>query len=503
MEFSGFPLGLKFILKDDSTEKRTACWQLVLSAISRFDADKLELYELSVQCGEQNEYYCIIHSNNLKQGRKLSTLIADNTALWARLSPIYPVVQENYLERYLSACVLLGVRNEDGSIVPNSHEASPLPVSIESAEQAKSDKKILVAIDSMKGRFSSHELSAIVCEQISNSTLCRAVPLLIGDGGEGTMLALVARQRGRIVHCSAHDALNNPVDTQYGVLPGNKVIIECAEAVGFSSGGMDASIMDRTSFGVGEMIAHALDAGYSDIYLCIGGTTTCDGGLGMLRALGFHFYDEDGVETEQLCRISSFDDKDVHARLKTATINAVCDVNNPLLGSAGAVAVYARQKGASDSECLELEKALGSFSKLKSDCVAVEGAGSGGGIGFGCAAFLGAKLVRGARWVLDELNFDSLAADCCAVITGEGFMDEQTIEHDKLVKNIIDSFQTTTKPIFVISGGYTDSAVNYLDKAGVWHTLCHCDSNKDEEPIARAVQEILGTETMKNALHKR
>ena len=280
--------------------------------------------------------------------------------------------------------------------------------------------KFVFASDSFKGTLSSAEIGAMLCESARAAFPdcdCRSVTM--ADGGEGSVAAVLSAAGGRTVPVRAHDPLGGAVDAFYGVTDGGCAVIETAAASGLTL--IDEArrdILAASSYGTGELIAHALDAGYADITLALGGSATNDGGAGAMAALGARFLDADGrtlaPNGASLRRIASIDLSHMHPRLTHARFTAMCDVNSPLTGPLGATMTYGPQKGASTPALLgELEAGMENYARALRRAfpgrdVEFPGAGAAGGLGAACALFLGAALKPGAEAVLDLTGFDTL-----------------------------------------------------------------------------------------------
>ncbi len=299
--------------------------------------------------------------------------------------------------------------------------------------------KFVFASDSFKGTLSSAEIGAMLCESARAAFPdcdCRSVTM--ADGGEGSVAAVLSAAGGRTVPVRAHDPLGGAVDAFYGVTDGGCAVIETAAASGLTL--IDEArrdILAASSYGTGELIAHALDAGYADITLALGGSATNDGGAGAMAALGARFLDADGrtlaPNGASLRRIASIDLSHMHPRLTHARFTAMCDVNSPLTGPLGATMTYGPQKGASTPALLgELEAGMENYARALRRAfpgrdVEFPGAGAAGGLGAACALFLGAALKPGAEAVLDLTGFDTLLRGADLAVTGEGRADAQSV----------------------------------------------------------------------------
>ena len=299
--------------------------------------------------------------------------------------------------------------------------------------------KFVFASDSFKGTLSSAEIGAMLCESARAAFPdcdCRSVTM--ADGGEGSVAAVLSAAGGRTVPVRAHDPRGGAVDAFYGVTDGGCAVIETAAASGLTL--IDEArrdILAASSYGTGELIAHALDAGYADITLALGGSATNDGGAGAMAALGARFLDADGrtlaPNGASLRRIASIDLSHMHPRLAHARFTAMCDVNSPLTGPLGATMTYGPQKGASTPALLgELEAGMENYARALRRAfpdrnVEFPGAGAAGGLGAACALFLGAALKPGAEAVLDLTGLDTLLRGADLAVTGEGRADAQSV----------------------------------------------------------------------------
>jgi glycerate kinase len=259
----------------------------------------------------------------------------------------------------------------------------------------------------------------------------------IADGGEGTVEALVAATGGRLEHAAVKGPLGEPVRAAWGVLgDGQTAVIEMAAA-----SGLPLIPRDRrdprvaTTFGTGELVRAALDAGLTRIIVGIGGSATNDGGTGMARALGVRFLDAAGVELPAggaaLARLHRIDLSGLDSRLATLDLLVACDVDNPLTGPRGASAVYGPQKGATPEVVRELDLALSRFAEVAKEATGRDvaerpGAGAAGGLGAGLLYFTPARLRPGVAIVLEAVGFAALVQGAALVITGEGRTDFQT-----------------------------------------------------------------------------
>jgi glycerate kinase len=225
--------------------------------------------------------------------------------------------------------------------------------------------------------------------------------LPVADGGEGTAAVLAASLGGVWHEAEVPDPLGRPVRARWLVLPDGVAIVESAAAIGLTLlTPEERNPFDATSWGFGELLGAAVEAGASSVVACVGGTATVDGGAGMLAAIG--------------------------SRLEGVTLRIACDVRNALLGPRGAARVYGPQKGADPPAIEVLEARLAAMDALR-PYAELPGAGSGGGLGAALAS-LGGELLEGAELVLQLIGFDDRARDASLVVTGEGTVDGTTFD---------------------------------------------------------------------------
>ena len=296
--------------------------------------------------------------------------------------------------------------------------------------------KIIAAFDSFKGSLTAEEAVKAVGEGIQDVRPdAEVVCLPLADGGEGTTRALMRYGRWTVAECAAHDPLMRPVKTTYAVSDDRKTaIIETAEAAGLTL----LSPEERhptltTTYGVGEMISDAAKHGCRRIIVGLGGSATCDAGMGMLAALGVRFLDARqrplepvGASLASICSI----DWSGQEVLCDAEIIAACDVDNPLFGPDGAAFVFAPQKGATPDEVALLDDGLRHFAavqdRLTNEATEAKSLGAAGGLAFGLA-LIGATMRSGAELMLDAASIDLHLAQADLTLTGEGSIDRQTL----------------------------------------------------------------------------
>ena len=297
--------------------------------------------------------------------------------------------------------------------------------------------KLLFVSDSFKGSLSSEQtitLLAKAAEEIFPNCSCGGMP--VADGGEGTVTALTTGLQGSLEKVAVTGPLGQKVEAAYGILPDKTAVIEMAEAAGLPLVPVDKrNPMETTTYGVGELISHAMDRGCRKFIVGIGGSATNDGGVGMLQALGCHFYKKDGIEigfgAKELKDLETIDTETLDKRLKECTFEIACDVTNPLCGTTGASAVFAPQKGADETMVVKLDAALSHFADVSEKALGVDnrnmpGAGAAGGLGFAFASYLDGDLRPGVEIVLDAVLPEKELSEADIVVTGEGRFDGQT-----------------------------------------------------------------------------
>lgn len=299
--------------------------------------------------------------------------------------------------------------------------------------------KIIIAPDSFKESVSASRCAqAIKAGFVSIFPQAECVCLPIADGGEGTVEAMVEATDGKMVMLPVMGPMGDFVGAFYGLSgDGQTAFIEMAAASGLMlvpAG--ERNPLRATSYGTGELIRHALDAGVRHIILGIGGSATVDGGMGMAQALGARFLDERGESVGlgggALQRLVKIDLSDLDPRLHDCRIEVACDVDNPLLGERGAAAVFGPQKGACIEMVAVLDRGLQNYARVMlaatgQDVAAMVGGGAAGGMGAAARVFLNATLKSGIDIVLEAVHLEEALRDADLVITGEGRMDSQTV----------------------------------------------------------------------------
>lgn len=332
-------------------------------------------------------------------------------------------------------------------------------------------KKCVVVSDSFKGTLSSGEICAIAQRVIPRHfPACEVVCIPVADGGEGTVDCFIRSMGARRVEVTVTNALGEHSPAAYARI-GELAIIEMAVAAGLPQVGERRCPGTATTYGVGELIAHAVGSGCKRILLGLGGSATNDGGCGCAAALGVDFFDADGRSFipvgDTLGLIKRIDTGKAAALLQGVELTVMCDVTNPLYGPTGAAYVFAPQKGADAEKVKSLDAGLRHFgdvirSQLGRDVSAMPGAGAAGGMGAGCVALLGGTIQSGIDAVLDATGFDRQLDGADLVITGEGRIDSQSAG-GKVVSGVAKRTGAKGVPLIAIAGGIADSACAVYD----------------------------------------
>lgn len=344
--------------------------------------------------------------------------------------------------------------------------------------------RIIIAPDSFKGSLTALEVCAAAARGIADlgpgfETVC--VPM--ADGGEGTVQSLIDATGGSLRTATVHGPLGERVEAAYGLLgDGVTAVIEMAAASGLPLVPLDQrNPLHTTTFGTGELIKGALDAGARKFIVGIGGSATTDAGLGMAAALGAKLLDASGNEVSAtgagLLDLAHLDLADLDPRLAESTIRVACDVDNPLYGPRGAAHVYGPQKGATPEIVEQLDRGLQQFAAvvlrdLKQDLAQLPGAGAAGGLGAGLVAFCGATLEPGVKIVVDTVGLrDKMAgADLC--LTGEGRIDFQTA-FGKTPKGVADVAAEMGVPVIAFGGAVALDAENLQSIFAAVFSICN------------------------------
>lgn len=297
--------------------------------------------------------------------------------------------------------------------------------------------KIIAAMDSFKGSLTSMEAGNAVREGILRALpYARVVVKPVADGGEGTVEAMASALGGTLIKCRVTGPDGKEVTASYCICREKGLaVIEAAQAAGLTLMA-ERNPWKATSYGVGELIMDAIEKGCRNFYVGLGGSATNDCGIGMLEALGIHFYDGDGRRLEAILRnlgkIERISLEEKNRILEECTFTTACDVINPLCGKNGATYVFGPQKGIMPEEREIIDRDFHHFadvcaSFLDKDMQEMPGAGAAGGLGYAFYSFLHTRSITGIQMVLQATELEKEMEDTDLVVTGEGQLDEQTM----------------------------------------------------------------------------
>ena len=323
-------------------------------------------------------------------------------------------------------------------------------------------EKILLVPDSFKGTLSSRQVCQVMAGQLRRffpQAQVKSIP--VADGGEGSVEAFLAAAGGERRTRTVTGPFGEPVEAFYGILGDDRTaVIEMAACAGLPLAEGRLNPERATTYGVGELLLAAKEAGCTKAILGLGGSCTNDGGAGAAAALGAKFTRADGAAFiptgGTLGEIAALDVSPVAQALQGMELTAMCDIDNPLYGEAGAAAVFAPQKGADAAMVARLDAGLRHLGQVSARCLGrdfshLPGTGAAGGLGFGMAAFCGAQLRMGIDAVLDAVGFDSLLPGTDVVFTGEGKIDSQSAR-GKVVSGVAARCRKAGVPVVAVVG---------------------------------------------------
>lgn len=332
-------------------------------------------------------------------------------------------------------------------------------------------KKCVVVSDTFKGTLSSCEIGEIAREVILNIFPgCEIVTVPVADGGEGTVECFMAALHTPPVSVEVQGPYGETVLATY-TRTGAKAIIEMSSAAGLPLVGARKDPKATSTYGVGQIIRHAVEHGCKEILLGLGGSATNDGGCGCAAALGVKFFDAKGesfIPTGgTLDQIERIDPEPCRRLLKDVRITAMCDIKNPLFGPRGAAYIFGPQKGADHEMVLQLDEQLRCLHRqiqrnLGISTALLPGAGAAGGMGAGCVAFFGAELESGIDAILNLVDFDACLDGADLIITGEGRIDAQSV-NGKVLQGILNRTRTRDIPLIAVVGNISESAASAYD----------------------------------------
>ncbi|MFM0393560.1 glycerate kinase [Paraburkholderia phytofirmans] len=329
---------------------------------------------------------------------------------------------------------------------------------------------VVIAPDSFKGSLSAEQVAQAIAAGIKRARPAAEVRICpMADGGEGTLDAMLTRGGERRT-LSVRGAAGPVREALTGLLVDGSAIIETAEVVGITDPvGMGVPVEARSTRGMGEAIRALMDAGVRRFFVALGGSSTNDGGAGLLAGLGLKLFDAQDNELdatpEQLARLARVDVSQLDARLSNTQFVGMSDVDNPLTGEHGATAVFGPQKGVKPEQVATIDAALARFADLLEPALgrtarALPGAGAAGGLGF-ALHMLGAQFEPGAETVARQIGLDAALEGADWLITGEGRSDVQTL-HGKAPFIACRHAQAAGVPATLLSGGVDSAALPRL-----------------------------------------
>ena len=355
--------------------------------------------------------------------------------------------------------------------------------------------KLVFASDSFKGTLSSEqtvELLTKAAHEVFGP--CETFGVPVADGGEGTTDAVILARKGQKVYEEVHGPLMETVKAYYGRLSDKEAILEMAQASGLPMVPEELrNPLNTTTYGTGELVKAALDAGYTDISIAIGGSATNDGGMGFASALGVRFFDADGNVLEgkgsELEKVAHIDLSGLDERAKSAHFTVMCDVTNPLCGKDGATFTFGKQKGGTPEILERLEKGMCNYRDVIIKEFGVNpddtpGTGAAGGLGAALKIYLNAEMKSGIETVLDLIDFDSILNGVDLVVTGEGRTDWQSC-FGKVMQGVGDRAKKYDIPVTALCGGL-GKGYDQIYEHGIDSIMTTVDSPM---PLAKALEK--------------
>ncbi len=328
--------------------------------------------------------------------------------------------------------------------------------------------KVTIATDSFKGSLDSVSAGKALSEGIKKVYPDAEITVRpVADGGEGTVDTLVTGTGGAFEDVTVTGPLSESITARYGIIEGNTAVVEMSAAAGITLVPDELrNPLNTTTYGVGEIIKHALDKRCRSFIVGIGGSVTNDGGVGMLSALGFEFLGEDGniipFGAKGLDFLSEIRTDNADKRLSECEFNIACDVTNPLVGEKGCSRIYGPQKGADEDMIVKMDAWLDRYADIAKSVNPdsdknYPGTGAAGGMGFAFMTFLGGKLKNGIKLILEKTHLEDYVKDADIVITGEGRLDSQTVM-GKVPVGVAETAKKYGKPVIAFSGCVTKDA---------------------------------------------
>ncbi len=360
--------------------------------------------------------------------------------------------------------------------------------------------KIVFAPDSFKGTLSAFEITELLtgaAEEIIGD--CEIIGIPAADGGEGTTEAVIRAAGGQKIYTPVHDPLMKERQAYFGRINEKAAIMEMAQASGLTLIPEEArNPLETTSYGTGELLKTILDAGYTDIYLSIGGSATNDGGMGFASALGIKFYDKGGSllpgKGAELEKVDHIDMSGLCDAALNAKITVLCDVDNPLCGKKGATHTYGKQKGGTPEMLERLERGMQNYAEAirretGTDPDSIPGSGAAGGLGAALAVYLNAGMEPGIDTVLKLTDFDEKIKGADLIVTGEGRSDRSSV-YGKVVCGVGEHALKAGIPVYVLCGSLGEG-YEELYRHGIKSFITAVDAPMSEKEAFERAKELV------------
>ncbi|MCR5809176.1 MAG: glycerate kinase [Clostridiales bacterium] len=465
MDILKFALGIRFDFYRSSVsdEDVGAVVSELTGALTVKDVVDLQIFGgvCPIDSRDSSGVYTVVFMNGgIKQMRALYAKLNGDARIHAMLEAKEPFIQNNVIRNF-EDMEYFGEVGMDGVCRGGSGRSIVFSETADRRRAYTGKGHILIAPNAFKGTISSLEaikhISAALRKRLPETEL---IPVPVADGGDGTLEtvenAVLSMRRSMTVT----GPYGEKIKADYLVADGIRAVIESALASGLAlCGGAELDPLRATSFGTGELIMRAAHEGLKEIYVGLGGSATNDCGIGLARALGCRFLDNDGNEIDtasEMERIAKIDRTNLDPMVKSAKIKVMCDVSNPLTGPNGATCVFGPQKGADGETLAKLEAGMKNMAVLLDEAagkpVSLEkGAGAAGGIGTMLMALFDAECMSGAEALLDIAEFDRKLRNASLVITGEGRIDSTSL-NGKAVGRIIEHAKKAGVEIALIAG---------------------------------------------------
>lgn len=371
--------------------------------------------------------------------------------------------------------------------------------------------RIVAAPNAFKGSLSAMDAAMAMKRGILAAIPdCHVVCVPVADGGDGLTEVMAQALSGTLIETTVLGPRLEPLSSLFCLAEAKGVaVIEMARASGLALLSKNEQDPTKTStYGTGQLIKAALDKGVRRIIVGLGGSATCDGGIGMASALGYTFLDKDGTALvpigSSLRLLYAIDRSEVDNRLEAVVVEGVCDVTNPLIGPNGASHVYSSQKGASVEQIIELDAGLENLAAVIDRDMGIDirympGAGAAGGLGGGLHAFLGAELRKGIDLVIDIVKLKEKICGADLVLTAEGRIDCQT-KYDKAPAGVARAAQEAGVPCIAVCGGVGEK-IDELYEVGIDAVFSICTGPQTLESavqdgfnlLSQAVEQVVRT----------